>query len=942
MQNRPLHIIFLTLMLLAASSAQAAVKKNTWVTRAYHYTTARYNTLFNGKQAFEKGDRAIWDANKDNYTQVIPLYAVSNHDNASVASSDMDRAIAKSEKTIKLHSIVKKPKKNPRKARDPKYKEFMAKEEYNPMVQEAWLLMGKAQFYKLDFLAANATFSYITKHFKDNKDVFTEATLWTARAYAEMGWYYEAEDVLNKMNEKTFTPKTNQLFVCVKADLLLKQEQYTDAVPYLKTAIEHAPRRQKARRCFILAQVLERLGKFGEAYEWYTQTIKSHPLHELEFNATLNQAQCYQGKDTDKVLANLRKLLKKQSNADYQDQIYFAIAELYLRQGDERKAAENYRLAIENSTRDGIDKAKALLALGGIHYQHGEYLQAQPLYNEALPIIPLDYPDYKHLDRRTNNLNQLAEHAGIVQLEDSLQQLASLPENERVEKIKAVIAQKKAEEAEAQRKLEEQARIQEIREQNAVMGQTGLSLGENGGGAWYFYNPSLVSKGKVDFQRTWGRRTLEDDWRRSNKMSVSMAFDYDSDTEEENESTDEEKPDNELMPVYSDDEEENTEIQRYMRMLPMTEEARTASDNAIREALYQEFVIYDDRIEDRPMAIRILEELERRFPDDPHLPEAHYRLYKNYQRNNAYVEATETKEKVIREYPDSKYARILQGKATLDEETAAEQEALYRDTYAAFKRGDAQTVRANATVAHLRYPDSKLIPKYILLDAMLSGSTEGKEAFKTKLNALIRDYPDNEATVLAKDMVALLEQGKEIQSAATVGSISEQRVVQVTEDQFAENLQKAGFAYDPDEEHHFILLVGQDETVKNKVLFAVASYNFTRFLIKDFDLSVKQLDEAGYAVTVSGLANLNEAVWYQNAVLGDSDVQQVLSAAPYKCFAISKTNYRTVFDQETLDKYLDFYRQNHLEVKESDLIQEIEQESGFVKENTPNDNNKTE
>ena len=177
MRNRCLHIAFLTVLLLVAASATGAVKKNTWVTRAYHYTTARYNTLFNGRQAFEKGDMSVWASNKDNYTRVIPLYAISNHDNASVASSDMDRAIEKCEKTIKVHSIVKKPKKNPHKARDPRYKEFMAKEEYNPMVQEAWLLMGKAQFYKLDFLAANATFAYVIKHFKDNKDVCTEATL---------------------------------------------------------------------------------------------------------------------------------------------------------------------------------------------------------------------------------------------------------------------------------------------------------------------------------------------------------------------------------------------------------------------------------------------------------------------------------------------------------------------------------------------------------------------------------------------------------------------------------------------------------------------------------------------------------------------------------------------------------------------------------------------
>ena len=927
MFKKGFHIICLFVM-AGVLATGCSTKKNTWASRSYHYTKAKYNVLFNGRQAFDKGVKAVWEANKDNYGEVLPLDAISNHDNASAATSNMDRAIEKSQKAIKTHSIVKKPKKKASKARDPKYQEFMKKEEYNPEVQQAWLLMGKAQFYQLDFLAANATFTYAIRHYADNKDVFTEANLWMARSYAEMGWFYEAEDVLGKMNEKTFSAKTNAEFVLVKADLLLKQRNYAEAVPFLKTAISQSKRSQKARREFILAQCYQRMGKIAEAYEWYAAAAKDNPSHQLEFNARLGQAQCYQGSDTKKVLADLRRLTKKQSNADYLDQIYFAIAEVYRRAGDEDAAVENYQKAIESSTRDGIDKAEALLALGEIYYNRGKYIQAQPLYNEAVMIIPQSYPDYKKLESRAINLNDVAKHQSAILLEDSLQHLASLPEKEREEQIKAVIAREKKEKEEEARRLEEQARIQEIREQNAVMGQTGLSTGE-AAGTWYFYNNSLISKGKLEFQRQWGKRVLEDDWRRRNKMSVS--FDVEEDFLAEEEGDSEEDSDEQKPLSRPDDDDEEGLLKYYMRMLPMTEAKVEASNATIRESLYQLFVIFEGRIQDYEAARKAFDELRRRFPDFEQTDEMWYRLYKMYQRADQPLEAELAKEGLEREYPDSKWLRAINNPESVSEAALSEQETLYRATYAAFLKGDGYVVRTNTAQAQAKYPDSDLIPKFRFLEALSSGKAEGQEAFKEKLNALVADYPDNEIAPLAKDMVALMEQGKEVQSEASYGAITEERQQVVTEAQFAENLEKAGFVYEPEAEHHFVLYLTAGEDIKNKVLFVVATYNFTRFLIKDFDLSVRKLDDGHFVIAVSGLTNLDEAVWYQHALLGDSEVLKALEGVNYKGFAVSKNNYKAVFDRESMEKYLEFYQANSLEINESE-VKELEDNSGFVKQ----------
>ena len=86
-------IIWICSVLAVLALAQCSTKKNTWASRSYHYTKAKYNVMFNGRQAFEKGVKAVWAANKDNYGVVLPLDAISNHENASAAKSDMGRTI---------------------------------------------------------------------------------------------------------------------------------------------------------------------------------------------------------------------------------------------------------------------------------------------------------------------------------------------------------------------------------------------------------------------------------------------------------------------------------------------------------------------------------------------------------------------------------------------------------------------------------------------------------------------------------------------------------------------------------------------------------------------------------------------------------------------------------------------------------------------------------
>lgn len=891
-----ISVIAVALLLVLTS---CSVKKNTAAVRSFHHTKARYNILFNGREAYKKGQTAVHAAvlQTDDYNEVLPVFEESAGDAVKSASADMDRVIEKCDKAIQLHSIVKKPKKNPKKAKDPKYKAFMAKEEYNSEVQEAWLLKGKALAFKEDYAASAATLAYASKHFQDNSDVATESKLWEAKVYAQQGWYYEAEDILNRLSEKAFSARTTKLYVLVKADLLLRQKQYEAALPYLQNAIEITKKDQRKRVMFIYAQVLEKLKRYGEAYNAYEAVKKKRPDYVMEFNSVLGMAKCYQGSSMDDIKKEVDRLVKRASNADYLDRIYFTMGTLYQRKGDKAKAMEYYQLAIEKSTRNGIDKAYALLALGGIYYDEEDYLKAQPLYAEAVNILSIDHPGYKELQTRSQNLDYVAQYSGVVTLQDSLLFLASLPQEQMIERVKAEVERIHKEQEEAQKRLEEEARQQAERDKSAAMAAAAnLSLGETLDQSWYFYNNTLISKGKLDFQKQWGGRALEDDWRRANK--VSSGFELEDENEEMENSAMSEESSDETVPAQSSTADGfkstgDAEVDSYLRQIPVTEAMKQSSNAAIEEALYNLYKVYDDRI------------LNKRL-------------------------ATETYNELLRRYPDTEFG---QSKSVVDEKSEKEAEALYTEAYAALKSGNRYIIQKNLEKMEKCCADSKLMPKIYMIEALSGGRSEGRQVFKSKLQAIIEKYPDSDVTPIARDMLALVGQGKEIVSTSTpVSTIAENRqAVIVSQNEYAEAIQKAGFIYNPDDQHSFIIVIMGNERQKNDILFALAQYNFTRFMIKDFDFNVKQLDEEIFAVGVTPLSSLNEAVWYQNSVLGDASVHEALTGVNYKAFVISDENFVKVFDKESLIKYIEFYQNNNLEVRESDVIEKLEQESGFVK-----------
>ena len=896
-------ILFLLLITVISG---CSTKKNTWSSRAYQDLNTRFNVYFNGTLSYEEGLNNILKTNKEDYSSIIPMYPISHHSNASGATSNMDRTIEKCRKAIKLHSIKVKPEKDYKKANLPEYKLFYNQEEFNPALKEAWLLLGMSEFHKADFLSAVGTFSYIARHYATDKNMIAICQLWIVCAYGEMGWIYEAEQMLSKIKQDDLKQSNVGLFASVNADLLLKKHKYVEAIPFLELALsKEKDKDMRQRFSYLLAQLYQRNGNSKLAYDAFSKVIKMNPPFEMEFYAKINRTQLDVG-DINGVRKELKSMLKNGNNKEYLDQIYFALGNTYLHRADTAKAIENYKLSVEKSTRKGIDKGVTLITLGDIYYQKRNYVLAQPCYDEAGKIISNEAEDYGRVTRLGEMLGELVTQNDIVVLQDSLQQLALVPESKRLEVVNKIIAKLIADE-----KTATETALKESRNNNNnnnsvdgdMVNMPPIGMNTLGGtGEWYFYNPDLMRTGQSEFQKKWGRRKLEDNWRRTNKATSLFAEEPATSTVNVSQANDTTKATTTKKAVLND----NKTPEFYLRQIPVTPAQISKSNADVATALFAMGQIYKDKIQDYPMAKRTFEEFIRRFGSDERVPDAYFQLYLMEIKNENQTEANVYRNTLVTQFPGSKYYKILSQPdyTARIEKMFREQDSIYSVTYEAYNDNDFKSVFEHVGFIRKNYPLSTLMPKFLFLNALSIGKKDTPENFKTALDSLVANYPQSDVSAMAKDILALIKQGKEAKTGTTSGTLLAKRD-EITKSEINE-ISPQQFSAEKQGKHRIMLICSDSLSSINRLQYNVASFNFSKFLIKDFDLIINKMDSLQYSLSVTNLESYDEAQWYLNSINSDETISSILNKMNAKKVIVSEANYALLRTGFNLSDYLAF------------------------------------
>ena len=694
--------------------------------------------------------------------------------------------------------------------------------------------------------------------------------------------------MLHKVQIDALSKKHARLYSAVSADILLKTKQYHAAIPFVKIAIPYEKRKvYRPRFQYVLGQLYEQEGNKREAIEAYKKVIRLAPPTDMEFNARIHIAQL-SGKSS---LKQLRRMARQSKYKDQLDQIYGAMGNIYLASGDTAKALEHYRLAVDNATQAGLQKAAVLVRMGDLYYDRRDYADAQPCYREAVTILTPENEQFARIQKRSEVLDELIQEYNTVQLQDSLQRLSRMTEQEQRKVVEQLIADLiKAEEESA----EQEALAAREAENNTGLQSVNTSNMLGGGGQkgdWYFYNAQLLRSGKQEFVKQWGNRPLEDNWRRRSK-TVSTLFQDTENTDETGDIADSTMVADSTLVRKNTPETDTHKPEYYLQQIPRTESDIALSDSLIRSALVNMVYTYQDKMDDQPLADETFAELCRRFPHHRDLLDLYYMYYLNALRHNDKDAQDYYRKQIIELYPDTKQAYIVSQPDYFDRlrHQAMEQDSLYETTYTAYTKSDFAAVKKNKLYVEQNYPLSPLMPRFLFLNAVAVARTDGQQAFVAELQDMVSRYPESELGAMAKDMLAMMGQGMESQKGDVSSSLSSLRE-QIAQ---ADGEQTDSIPAFSDERNApsvvLLVLPVADEQALNRLQYEVALFNFSQFLIRDFDMQKMPVLGTGCALRVSGFDSMDEAEWWIGLVAQNVNLTQLLQEMHVELIPLTEQN----------------------------------------------------
>ena len=911
-----LGFVFLTIALILTG---CSTQKNTAQSRWWHAFNAKYNTYYNGTLAYIDGSLEKETGNKDNYTEQIPLYTVSNKNSREIGKANFDRAIEKCEKAIHQHSIKRRPEWTKNRRKTAKDIEWLSRREYNPFLWKAWMLMGRSQFYQGDFESAAATFSYMSRLYATQPAIYGKARAWLAKCYIEQNWNYDAEDVIRNMLRDSIHWRAQKEWDYTFADYYIHTGNAEQAIPYLRKVISHEMRRkQKAREWYLMGQLQASIGNKKEAYKAFRHVIRQNPPYELAFNARIAMTEVMAKDNAGKMISRLKRMAASDNNKEYQDQIYYAIGNIHLSRKDTLQAITAYEKGNQKSTRNGIEKGVLLLHLGDLYWTKEKFSDARRCYGEAIGLLDKDRKDYQQLANRSKVLDELVPYTDAVQLQDSLQQLARMSEKERNAAIDRVIdALKKKEKEERNRKAEEEAEStlrqdggnfannNNFASSNSPQKNNENSANTPANGQWYFYSPLTVSQGKAQFQKLWGKRDNVDNWQRINKTVVANAAGAEEMTDEQRDSLAQAAEQEELLKQTSDSAVNDPHRREYyLAQIPFTPEQLAESNKLLEDGLYHAGVIFKDKLDNLPLSRKSLLRLVNNHPDYAHLDDAYYHLYLLYSRERKPEMAQTYLQKLKAEYPESQWTTLLSDPYYAENAKRGVQieDSLYTLTYQAFRDGEYDKVERNAQISRNRFPDGANRDKFLFIGGLSKLNDGDIKSCLADLKEVVSKYPDSRLSEMAGMIINGVDAGRRLYGGKfDLNDVWTRRSIELND---RDSTRQKGYSPERNASFVFLLAYDPDKTNENQLLFEMAKYNFTSYMARYFDINIEDL-EGLHRMQISGFNSYDEARQYANAVYQQPAIKRLLGNV--RAYVISEPNLKLLGTSHTYEEYEKFY-----------------------------------
>ena len=852
--------------------------------RTYHGTTARFNGYFNATELLRIGLEGFRNQTQENYYEVLPIEHVPSEEEAVNLYSALDTAIHKCSEVISKHAM-------PNMANISK-----KKEEHNNWIDENWLMIGKAHYYKTKYDEAIEAFNYVRQFYKNDPSRY-QAILWLAKCDLAKGKLTEArlkfqklENLKAKIDEEQEDvpminfkkdpdllakfPKGLEFEIAKnKAQLELLRKDRPKAIEYLIDATSLCKdKSERARLNFIIAQLYALEGS-GEARDYFTKSIKGNSDFEMIFYAKINRALAG-GEGDEKIVKELKKMLKDGKNLEYKDQIYYALADIELDNGNEFQGKVYLTKSVFHSLNNNYQKGISYERLGNLDFEDKNYVKAQKYYDSSANVLPDDYKNKELIRNKADKLFDLVAAIDLISFQDSVQRIAKMDDNTREKYLKDLV--KQLEKEEQIRKEEEARRLAELQSL-----RNDLQVQNNGrGGKWYFNNTKTVSEGVNEFRRIWGQREDEDNWRRSNKtpelQDLANADSTDLDT------------------TQTIARKDKFSVDALMKDLPLTDSLLNSSNEKIMAALYKSGMIYKNQLAENELAVgQFKDALSRKLIEDKHDILSAYQLYE-VNKGLDPGQSSYYRSYILNNYPNSDYANYLRDPNYFKKKKELEKINLedYLRYVKRYEQGMYYPVITKAKKVVEEEPENQYRSKYMLLQAMSMGQVkDDKTELLPVLNALVAEYPGTDEAIRAKELIALIKNG-----------VPENEIVDFS-------IPVEIFSYDDDEGFYVMIYLENGES-STDARTSVANFNrefFSRARLKSPQAQIYTTD-LGFVV----VKDFEEEADAEDYLMAFQRTKKHLgNLRTNKIIYITPENYRTLLKDRKLNEYEQFFNDNY-------------------------------
>ncbi|WP_461791779.1 type IX secretion system periplasmic lipoprotein PorW/SprE [Pedobacter sp.] len=669
--------------------------------------SARYNLIYNSNVLMDDYLEGINQSNKENFDSFLPIYYAPPM--AEVATAGI--------KVKQLDEI------------DQKARTIIAEKNFSNYIDDAYILLGKTNFYQGKYYNANAYFDYVAKTYQKNHKIYLNALTWKARSLLQLDDVDGAAKIIDTVKielDSVKRGKAEALATIAQFNMIKGDEP--QAINYLEKALKVGTNTlNKIHWTYTLAQLYENQKLYDKSLASYRKVEKSNAAFDMYFNAKLSRIRVSEqinGKDFDRNSA-LLKMLKDDKNTDFKDQIYYEIADDYYANNEFGKAEEYYNLSIRNSTTNNVQKALSYLKIADLNFKnYNDYVAAKQYYDSTALTLPKTHPLYNSIANKAQNLAYLQQRYEAIALQDTLQRIALLPAGERPLALSNYFT------ALEQPKLSVNNGSSTVGQQSTRTGGTSFSSGNS---SFYFANANAISRGFNEFKKRWGNRKLTPNWRQSNKSS-----------QEQTEAAIAVNDGIGALPQNPDNAQSTPSTNKstlYLDSLPLTPYQLEISNQKLINAYLEMGSFYQQVLNDKPEAIKTYQVLLKRFPNNNKLDMIYYSLYLANQGTDS-RKTEEYKNLVLSKYPNSVYAKTI-----LDPNFSAKQNQLeatlnreYEALFGKLQEKEFNNVITGVNAINQRFPGNVMEAQYAYLKSIAIGRTENVDRLLAAFAEIAEKY----------------------------------------------------------------------------------------------------------------------------------------------------------------------------------------------------------